>query len=171
MLPPYSRRILRFAPAPLPAEECSSTWGRRETRACATGLLLFGLIFAASGLLFVFLIHGAFGWIIGAIPLVFGVGVGALLLGLSLSLWLFTTTLTVTNGELHIKSAFLGIARTKIIRGADIQKFELYPGMRSGNQVWYDLRLYLTNARKVTACSGMEKREAQWLLAEVKRSL
>lgn len=145
--------------------------GPARNKRVATALLVFGLIFAASGLLFVFLIHGAIGWIIGAIPLVLGVGVGALLFALSLSLWLSTTTLTVAKGELRINSAFLGVARTRIVRSADIQRFELYAGMRSSNQVWYDLRLYLTNGRKVTAASGMEKREAQWLLAEVKRSL
>lgn len=131
----------------------------------------FSLFFAAGGLFFGFVIRGAFGWFIGAVPLMIGVGVGALLLIFSLSLWLSTTTLTVANGELQVRSAFLFIATKKAVGAAEIQKFELYPGMRSGTQIWYDLRVYFRNGEKVTAGSGLEKREAEWLEVELKKNL
>ena len=43
--------------------------------------------------------------------------------------------------------------------------------MRSGSQVWYDLRVLLRSGGKVTAGSGLEKREAEWLEIEIKKNL
>jgi hypothetical protein len=112
----------------------------------------------------------------GTIPILVGVGVGVLLLLLSLSLWLSTTTIRIASQELHVKATFLGIARNKMIPAAQIQKLELYPGMRSGNQVWHDLRVFLRDGSKLTcskltAGAGLEKREAEWLEIEIQRNL
>ncbi len=100
-----------------------------------------------------------------------GGGIGILLLMFSVSLLLSTTTLRVSGGELHVKSSLLGIARNKVVRAADIEKFELYPAMRGGNQIWYDLRVHLRGGGKITAGSGLEKREAEWLEKEVCKNL
>ena len=43
--------------------------------------------------------------------------------------------------------------------------------MQRGDEVWYDLKLRLANGRSVTAGSGLDKREAEWFLAEIKKDL
>jgi len=43
--------------------------------------------------------------------------------------------------------------------------------MQSGDHVWYDLRLHLSNGGNVTAASGLEKSEAEWFLRELKKDL
>jgi hypothetical protein len=145
--------------------------GPARTKGVAAAMMLFGLICATSGSFFAFLSHGAFGWFVAALPILLGLGVGVLLLALSLWLWLATMTLRTSNGELEVESAFVGFARKKLVPASEIEKFALYPAIRAANQVWYDLRVYLRNGRKITAGSGLEKREAEWLAAELKRNL
>jgi hypothetical protein len=43
--------------------------------------------------------------------------------------------------------------------------------MQQGDQVRYDLRLHLSNGGKVTAGTGLEKSEAEWFQAELKKDL
>lgn len=74
-------------------------------------------------------------------------------------------------GRVRARSSFLGIARTRTVAATQIQRFQLYPAMRSGDRVWYDLRVFLTNGRMVTAGSGLEKREGEWLENEIKKNL
>ncbi len=157
--------------APAPEGGLQYYLGPARNKSVAAALMAFGLIFGAAAFFFGFVSHEPFGWLIGAIPILVGVGVGVLLLLFSLSLWLSTTTIRIANQELHVKSTFLGIARNKMIPAAQIQKFELYPGMRSSNQVWYDLRVMLSDGSKLTAGSGLEKREAEWLEIELQRNL
>jgi len=145
--------------------------GAARTRSVALALMAFGLLFGAGGSFFAFAVHGYFGWLAGALPMLIGGGIGILLLMFSVSLLLSTTTLRVSGGELHVKSSLLGIARNKVVRAADIEKFELYPAMRGGNQIWYDLRVHLRGGGKITAGSGLEKREAEWLEKDVCKNL
>jgi hypothetical protein len=43
--------------------------------------------------------------------------------------------------------------------------------MQRGDEVWYDLRARLKNGRRRTICGGMEKSEAEWFLAEIKKDM
>jgi hypothetical protein len=58
-----------------------------------------------------------------------------------------------------------------VIQASAIQDFQLDPSLQDGQQVWYDLKLKLTNGRSVTAASGLKKKEAEWLRADVKKAL
>jgi len=43
--------------------------------------------------------------------------------------------------------------------------------MKSADKIWYDLKIHLDTGRTVTAGSAMEKSEAEWFLAELKKDL
>ena len=62
-------------------------------------------------------------------------------------------------------------SRSNILRKDDIREFELHNSMQRGDQVWYDLRARLTNGRKRTVAGGMEKSDAEWLVAAIKRDM
>jgi hypothetical protein len=142
----------------------------RNARAAAL-LTVFAAIFIGSGLFFGFGIGEVFGWIVGAIPLVFSGGIGFLLLLFSLWLWLGVTTVEVSNGALHVKSSCLGLSRSRVIPAASIRDFELASNLQTADHVWYDLKLKLDDGRSVTAGGGLEKQEAEWLRGELKKDL
>jgi hypothetical protein len=137
----------------------------------ATLISIFGAVFLGSGLFFGVAGGQAFGWIVGLIPITLAGGIGLLLLAFGVWLWLGTTTVEILNRELHIHSACLGISRSRVIHASAIQDFQLDPSLQDGQQVWYDLKLKLTNGRSVTAGGGLKKKEAEWLRAEVKKGL
>lgn len=143
--------------------------GHRHGSAVAFGL--FGAIFLGSGLFFGVAGGQVFGWIVGLIPITLAGGVGLLLLMFSLWLWVGATTVEVLNRELHIRSTCLGLSRSRVIPASSIQNFRLDPSLQAGQQVWYDLKLTLANGRSVTAGAGLEKKEAEWLRAELKKAL
>jgi hypothetical protein len=146
-------------------------FGPARNKGMAAGLMVFGLIFLASGIFFGVAVGRAFSRFIAVIPLLAAGGIGVLLLALSSWLWLSTATATIANQELRVRWEFLGLARSRLVGAAEIQKFELYPGMQSGNQVWYDLKVHLQNGRSVTAASGLGKLEGEWLEAQMKINL
>ena len=142
----------------------------RNVRA-ATLISLFGAIFLGSGLFFGFAAGQTFSWILGMIPITFAGGIGLLLLAYGVWLFLGTTTVEVLGRELHIRSTCLGIGRSRVVPASAIQDFQLHPGLQTGEQVWYDLRLKLVDGRPCTAGSGLEKKEAEWLRLELKKAL
>jgi len=142
----------------------------RNVRA-ATLISLFGVIFLGSGLFFGFAAGQTFSWILGMIPITFAGGIGLLLLAYGVWLFLGTTTVEVLGRELHTRSTCLGIGRSRVIPASAIQDFQLHPGLQTGDQVWYDLRLKLLDGRSCTAGSGLEKKEAEWLRLELKKAL
>ena len=109
--------------------------------------------------------------IIGLIPITFSGGFGILLLAFAVWLWLGTTTIEVLNRELHIRSSCLGLSRSRVIPASTIQDFQLASNLQAGDQVWYDLKLKLADGRSITATSGLEKKEAEWFRAELKKDL
>ena len=113
----------------------------------------------------------AFGWIVGLIPITLAGGIGLLLLLFSFWLWLGTTTIEVLNRELHIRSGCLGISRSRVIPASTIREFQLDPSVQAGQDILYDLKLKLASGRSAVAAGGMEKREAEWLRAELKKDL
>jgi hypothetical protein len=133
-------------------------------------LTIFGMIFLAGGLFFGYA-AGQIYWFLGLMPGVVSGGVGSLLLAFSLWLWFGSTTIEVLDRALHIRSSFFGIARSRMVPASNIQDFGMETSMQAGDQVWYDLKLKLSSGRSVTACSGLEKKDAEWMITELKKDL
>jgi hypothetical protein len=129
------------------------------------------VIFLAAGIFFGFAVEEDLSWIFGLIPISVAGGVGFFLLAFAVWLLLGTTTVEVLNRELHIRSACLGISRSSVILPSAIQDFQLDPSLQVGEQVWYDLKLKFADGRSRTAGAGLEKNEAEWLPAELKKAL
>ena len=81
------------------------------------------------------------------------------------------TTVGVFNRSLHIRSSCLGFSRSQVVEASNIQRFELFSGMQSADKIWYDLKIHLDNGRVVNAGSAMEKNEAEWFVAELRKDL
>jgi hypothetical protein len=142
-----------------------------RNKGAAAMLTFFGLLSIGSGSFFGYMLKQGLGWFAGLIPLVLIGGLGALLLLLSLSLWFGSTTLETRNGELHVRTGWLGMSKERVLRAAEIARLELHSGMQRGDQVWYDLRIHLVAGRKVNAGSGMSRKEADWVVGEIREKL
>jgi hypothetical protein len=142
-----------------------------RNKAAAATLTFFALLSIGSGTFFGYLLKQGLGWFAGLIPLVLIGGLGVLLLLLSLSLWFGSTTIEARNRELHVRTSWLGMSKDRVIRAAEIARLELHSGMQRGDQVWYDLRVHLVAGRKVNAGSGMSRKEADWVVAEIRERL
>jgi hypothetical protein len=145
--------------------------GAARNKGVAAAMTLFGIVFLGGGLFFGIAASRPFTWFVGAIPLVISGGVGVGLIAFATWLWFGTTTIDAVNRTLRIRSRCVGFSRTRSVNAAEIQKFELYPGMQSGDHVWYDLRIHLHSGAKITAASAMDKSEAQWFVGELKKDL
>jgi len=77
----------------------------------------------------------------------------------------------VLNRSLHIRSSCLGFSRSRIVDAAAIRRFELYPGMRSADRIWFDLKIHIEGGGTITAASAMDKGEAEWFVGELKKDL
>jgi hypothetical protein len=146
-------------------------FGRARNKSVATFISLFGALCLGAGLFFGIGGGRTFGWIIGLIPITLSGGIGILLLAFAVWLWLGTITIEILNRELHIRSTCLGLSRSRVIPASAIQDFQLVSTLQAGDQVWYDLTLKLAHGRSITAVSGLEKKEAEWFCAELKRDL
>jgi len=144
--------------------------GPARNKRIAAAFTLFGIVFLGAGIFIGRLVGHAFTWF-AAIPLLICGAVGLVLLLVAFSLWLGETDIKVVNRSLRIRSSCLGFSRSRSVNAAEIENFELYPAMQQGDQVWYDLRLHLSNGRTVTAGSGLEKSEAEWFQGELKKDL
>lgn len=145
--------------------------GPARNKGVAAAMTIFGIVFLGGGLFFGVGIGQSFTWFVGVIPLAISGGVGMGLLAFAAWLWFGTTTIGVVSRSLRIRSRCLGFSRSRTVNAAEIQKFELYPGMQSGDRVWYDLRIHLRTGARITAASAMEKSEAEWFADELKKDL
>jgi len=145
--------------------------GPGRNKGTAAGYAFFGLFFLAGGALFGILFGKGFTWFLGVIPLLIGGAIGLPVLAFGIWMGFEQTTVGVLNRSLRIHSSCLGFSRSRIVDAATIRRFELYAGMRSGEKIWYDLKIHLDNGGTVTAGSAMEKAEAEWFLAELKKDL
>ncbi len=90
---------------------------------------------------------------------------------MALWLWFAVTTITAATGQLRIQSSCWGISRTCIVHAEDIRGFEIKPGIQRGAEVWYDLWLQVASGDNANAGTGMDKTEAEWLVAELRKDL
>jgi len=145
--------------------------GPGRNKGTAAGYAFFGLFFLAGGAFFGVLFGKGFTWLLGVIPLLIGGAAGALLLAFAIWMGFGQTTVGVLNRSLHIRSSCLGFSRSRIVEADNIERFELYSAMRSGDKIWYDLKIHLDNGKTVNAGSAMDKNEAEWFVAELKKDL
>jgi hypothetical protein len=133
----------------------------------AAVLSLFGLIFLGMAFVLGFYV-GTLGSLIGVL---FAAAIGMVTSLAAVWLWFAETTVTAATGELRIQSSCLGISRTRIVHAEDIRGFEIKPGMQRGAQVWYDLWLQVSGGNNANAGTGMDKTEAEWFVAELRKDL
>ena len=142
-----------------------------RNKGVAAGYALFGLFFLGGGALFGNVVGRGLTWILGVIPLLLGGLIGFALLAFATWLGFGQTTVSVRNRSLRIHSSCLAFSRTRLVDASAIRGMELYPGMRSADRIWYDLKIHLDGGRTVPAGSAMDKGEAEWFLAELKKDL
>lgn len=144
----------------------------------AVGLAAFTLLFAGSGLLFRFLAAGdaprnPFTWvahgIIGA-GIVFFV---LLLLAFTLHTAFLKTSVDASQRGLEVRSSVCGVGWRTAVASADVADITPRIGMQAGSQVYYDLSVKRRNGPFAIGISTMlrDRREAEWLAAEIRRSL
>jgi hypothetical protein len=97
------------------------------------------------------------------------VGIGLLLA--SVWLWFGEVTVTASRRELRIQSSCLGLSRTKSLSPEQIRGFEIRPSFQKGAEVWYEVVLQLPGDRSLTCRTGVDKAEAEWFVAEVRKDL
>ncbi len=146
-------------------------FGRARNKGIATALTLFGMLFIGSGAFFGSVMGATFGRLVGGIPLLLAGGMGLLLLLFAAGLWFGETDIGVVGRSLRIRYSCLGLSRSRTANAAEISKLELYPAMQGAGNVWYDLRVHLSNGGMVTAGTGMVKAEPEWFVSELKKDL
>jgi hypothetical protein len=143
---------------------------RGRNRPMAAMMTLFALIFLGIAFAAGLQVKGwlSVGALVGA---VFAGGFGLLALLASVWLWFAETTVTAATGELRIHSSCLGISRNRAVHTGEIRGFEIKPGMQKGAQVWYDVWLQVAAGGDANAGTGMDKTEAEWFVAELRKDL
>jgi hypothetical protein len=141
--------------------------GRNRSMAAMTSL--FGLIFVGIAVVLAFYLRG---WTLGAlIGVLFAAAIGMMMSFMAVWLWFAETTVTAATGELRIHRSCLGISHARIVHAEDIRGFEIKPGMQKGSEVWYDLWLQVAAGNDANAGTGMDKTEAEWFVAELRKDL
>jgi hypothetical protein len=169
-------RLSGYAPAPSRIEKAVTPEGIRyhfpsgRSRSMAALTSLFGLVFL--GIAFVLAMQAnswpALGAIVGA---VFASLIGLLLLIAGVWLLFAETMVTTLSGELRIHSSCLGISHTRILHAAEIRGFDIKPGMQRGTAIWYDVWMRDVAGKSTNAGTGMDKTEAEWFVAEIRKDL
>jgi hypothetical protein len=165
-----------YSPTPGRIEKAATPEGiryrfpRGRNRSVAAMTSFFGLICLGIALFIGFQING---WLaLGALIGVFFFGAfGILMLVMAAWLWFAETTVTAATGELRIHSSCLGISRTRIVHAEEIRGFEIKPGVQKGAEVWYDLWLQVAGGKDANSGTGMDKTEAEWFVAELRKDL
>jgi hypothetical protein len=134
----------------------------------------------AAGLTLFFLIWSGFIWLLlhlGApkiFPVVFGLFWMLIFFGV-LDMWFGTSRLIVNAGDVVVKSGFLGIGRPRTFSPSEIEDIKTKIGTQSGGRSgtpFYDLVLVRRTGRDILIGRYIKnKREAEWLIGEVKDSL
>jgi hypothetical protein len=169
-------RLAGFSPAPERLEKIPAPEGihyrfpRRRNRGVAVSCGITGLLFLAIALLI-------FHWIpstessAGLAIALFPGAIGILALVGGVWKWFGETTVTASPHEVCIHSSGLLMSRTRVFQASQIQGLEIKPGMQGGRKVWYDVRLKLAGGNTAAAGADMDKTEAEWLVAEIRKNL
>jgi hypothetical protein len=57
------------------------------------------------------------------------------------------------------------------MQAPEIRKFEVIPGIRSGTETFYSLRVHPRSGRPLTVACCLEKQDAQWPGSELERNI
>jgi hypothetical protein len=143
---------------------------RGRNRSIAAMVTVFALVFLGIAVAIGLSLLG--GLSLGAIVGILFVGAfGLILLLVSVWLWFAETTVTAATGELRIHTTCLGMSHTRTLHAEEIRGFDIKPGMQKGNEVWYDVWLRVPSGRDTNAGTGMDKTEAEWFVAELRKDL
>jgi hypothetical protein len=161
LAPPDARRVERTTTP----EGVTYRFPAGRNPGMAKALTVFGPIFLAGAVLMAPFGGGA--WVGVAMA---GI-IGLILTYAALWLWFGVTTVTAAGRQLRVRNSCLGIASTKIVRADEIGQMQIKVGMQKGNTVWYDVNLHLSDGSTRDAGTGMEKPEAEWYIAALKKDL
>lgn len=107
----------------------------------------------------------------GVFPVVFG-GVGLLLSIVCADLWLRRTRLVANGLSLTVTKQWLFLKRQREFRSGELREIFTKVGMTSGQKAYHDLKARLDSGKEITLASAIgSKAEADWLVAELKRTL
>ncbi len=83
------------------------------------------------------------------------------------------TRVVMESGTARVEKSLLGFKTgTRSAAAMDLKSVQMKIGMQSGEKVYYDLQLIRHNGRKINAGSSIRnKREAEWIVAEMTRLL
>lgn len=89
----------------------------------------------------------------------------------ALSMWTGTTTTLVDGSGIRIRGRLFGLGTTKSVSVSQVEDIGLDICMQSGRRPYYDIVVALKSGRKMRVGSAIrKKREAEWLVAEMKKS-
>jgi hypothetical protein len=104
-------------------------------------------------------------------PIVFG-AFGVLLAALTLDAWLGVTRVTAGNGEVGVAHGWLVPGRERTLRAGEVADVTTKIGSQAGNTAYYDLTILTTGGKRIAAGSSVrDKREAEWLAAQIREAL
>ncbi len=140
-------------------------------------MALFASIFCGGGGLFLFLVRSGlrgnvFGIIVGSVIGIVLVPVTLLLILITLHTGFLRTSVWAGPAGLTIASRLLGLSWTLRAPSGEIGDIALKVGMQVGMTPYYDLKIGRANVRALTIAAMLrDKREAEWLAAEIKAAL
>jgi hypothetical protein len=141
-------------------------------------MAFFALIFCGGGALFFSLVRsgpgaGLFGMLVGGVIGIVLVPFTLLMALLTLYIGFLRTTVTAGREGLAITSRLLGLSWTVRAPASDVGEISLKVGMQVGTTPYYDLKIArVSGGRPLTISSSLrDKREAEWLAAEIKKLL
>jgi hypothetical protein len=169
--PALARAAAPLRPSPASVHVAPTTsggtafwFGPARNPGAATSFTVFVAIFGAALWIQLRLGVPIFPFITGAVLL--------LILLVSAHLWTGTSRVVVEKGTVTITKTLLGVPWTRRASCADITDVRLAIGMSTGSRAWYDLKLARRHGPPLGAGSGVgNKREAEWLAAELKQLL
>ncbi len=148
---------------------------KRNVKAGLSVIFFAALFSGFTGLLVALINRGlvpsAFAFVPWLMLLAFS-GVSLLLVAIVLQVVFQTTIVDATSGGLVVTGRALGLTHTRRIARDEIGEIKLSIGMQAGTTPYYDLSVARTNGPPARIAAMLRnKREAEWLAAEIKKAL
>jgi hypothetical protein len=137
----------------------------------AAMMTFFGLATVGFAVLMLYLQGGTENSTAGPAGIVLISALGLAILLWAAWLWFGEVTVIASPHELRIHNSCLGMSRTLRLRADEIRGFEIRPGIQKGSEVWYEIVVRLAGERTATCPTGIDKSEAEWLVAEIRKEL
>ena len=140
-------------------------------------MALFSSIFCGGGALFFFLVRGGlggnpFGILVTSVIGIVMAPFALLLVLITLHTGFLRTTVVAGPAGLVIASHLLGVSWSSAAPAREVGDITLKINMQVGLTAYYDLKIARASGRPMTISAMLrDKREAEWLAAEIKRSL